>query len=308
MNTQWMKALTVVALTGCVQTSKPDIEPMAEGDGGGAETSVGGEGGSSTGEDPGMTSAPGTTVGSGGESSSSGGGDDDGCHFICTPDTPPGECDVWAQDCQEGQKCMPWANDGGSSWNSLKCVDVAQNAGQPGDECHVEGSGVSGIDDCALGAMCWNVNEEGLGTCVAFCGGTPASPVCEDPNASCVIANDGVLTLCLPTCDPLLQDCDPGQACYPVDDGFACGPDASGEMGGFGDPCEFLNVCDPGLFCANAAAVPGCAGSNGCCTNFCEFSQGNAQCTGQGQECVQWYDAAAAPPGLEDVGACLIPE
>ena len=42
--------------------------------------------------------------------------------------------------------------------------------------------------------------------------------------------------------------------CYPrgINEVFTCVPDASGEMGVYGDPCEYINVCDPGLFCASA--------------------------------------------------------
>jgi len=207
---------------------------------------------------------------------------------------------------------MPWANDGGSSWNATRCSPLDPAPAQAGDECTVEGSGVSGIDNCDISTMCWNVDPEtNMGTCVAFCMGSEANPVCEDPNTSCVIANEGVLILCLPNCDPLLQDCGDGQACYPINDGFACAPDASGEMGLFADPCEFINVCDPGLFCANADAVPNCAGSQGCCSSFCDTSDpmAGAMCPGAagGQDCVPWFDMGQAPPGFENVGACAIP-
>jgi hypothetical protein len=115
--------------------------------------------------------------------------------------------------------------------------------------------------------------------------------------------------LCLPACDPLLQDCAAGQACYGIQDVFTCVPDASGEMGVYGDPCEYINVCDPGLFCAGAEAVPNCAGSLGCCSEFCDLGsdQGDAQCSGAagGQTCVPWTENPS--PGLEDVGACVIP-
>jgi hypothetical protein len=206
---------------------------------------------------------------------------------------------------------MPWANDGGSSWNATRCSPLDPNPGQIGDPCTVEGSGVSGIDNCDIASMCWDVDPEtNMGTCDAFCSGSEANPVCEDPATSCVNANNGTLILCLPSCDPLLQDCPEGQACYNVNDTFACAPDASGETGVFGDACEFLNVCDPGLFCANPEAVPDCA-SGGCCSPFCDFSdpEASAACPGAagGQECVAWYEEGQAPPGLEDVGACALP-
>jgi len=222
------------------------------------------------------------------------------------------ECDVWAQDCMEGEKCMPWANDGGNAWNATRCSPVDPNPAQVGDPCTVEGSGVSGIDNCAISSMCWNVDPEtNMGTCVAFCSGSEANPVCEDPGTSCSILNEGTLILCLPNCDPLLQDCQEGEGCYVTNDTFSCVPDAGGEMGAFGEGCEFLNVCDPGLFCANPDGVPDCAGSIGCCSSFCDTSdpEAGANCPGAagGQDCVSFYEEGQAPPGYEDVGVCLIP-
>jgi hypothetical protein len=230
-------------------------------------------------------------------------------------DTPPDilDCNVWTQDCLEGEKCMPWDSFGGSSWNATRCTPLAPNPGQPGDECTVEGGGVSGVDDCDMASMCWQVDPEtNIGTCVPFCNGTELSPSCDDPGTTCSIFNAGVLILCLPKCDPLGQDCSDGQGCYASSDGFVCIPDASGPDGGsYGDPCEYVNVCNPGLFCAAAAAVPGCQGSQGCCSEFCDLSSPDAAAVcsgvGGGQECVAWYEDGQVPPGYDDVGACAIP-
>jgi len=255
----------------------------------------------------------GTTAGEEGPDPSDSSGNASG-NFIQDPDgnSINNECDIWAQDCPEGEKCMPWANDGGSSWNATRCSPLDPNPSQPGDPCTVEGSGVSGIDNCALSSMCWDVNPEtNEGTCVVFCSGSEANPVCEDPTTQCVIANEGVLILCLPNCDPLIQDCPEGQACYPATDTFVCGPDAGGEAGAYGDGCEFVNFCDPGLFCANPDVVPNCDGAAGCCSEYCDLSVADpdAACSGAagGQMCTPWYEEGQAPPGFEDVGACAIP-
>jgi hypothetical protein len=206
---------------------------------------------------------------------------------------------------------MPWANDGGSSWNATKCTPVDENPGQVGDGCTVEGSGVSGIDTCDVAMMCYYVDPEtNMGTCVAFCGGSMDNPIC-DPGFVCTIVNDGVLILCRPECDPILQDCEiPNTACLPANgtDEFTCIIDASGDLGMAGDPCEFINACDPGLFCADATVVPNCQAA-GCCSEFCDLTvpDPNTQCTQAGQECIPWHEAGMAPPGLEHVGACAIP-
>ncbi len=231
-----------------------------------------------------------------------------GMSFITEPDGGgiAVECDVWTDDCPDGQKCMPWANDGGSSWNATRCSPIDASPGQPGDACTVEGSGVSGVDTCDSRSMCYYVDPDtSEGICIGFCDGSPQAPTC-DANFICTIVNDGVLTLCRPECDPLLQNCDGTAACLPANgsDGFTCIIDASGEGGGFGDPCEFINACDPGLFCANAEVVPDCGGT-GCCSSFCDMSE--PDCPDASQECVAWFEEGATPPGLEDVGACAIP-
>ena len=239
----------------------------------------------------------------------------DGCPFICPDDVPTGttfECDQWAQDCPPGQKCMPWANDGGNVWNALRCAPIADDPRAVGESCTVEGSGVSGIDDCELRAMCWDVDPEtNEGTCSAMCIGSEAYPVCLDPTTQCSINGDGVITLCFPSCDPLLQDCDDGEGCYPVNAGFACTADASqGRMGSYGGSCEFTNACAAGLFCDDLGGVPDCAGSQGCCNRFCDLSVADPDATcpdaAQGQTCVAWFQPGQAPPGLQYAGRCAV--
>ena len=264
--------------------------------------------------DPGTTTEPTPMGSSSGGMMESSGGDDTGSVFIVPPDggNTTNECDIWAQDCPAGDKCMPWANDGGDSWNATRCSPIDDNPGQPGDTCTVEGSGVSGLDDCDIAAMCWDVDgETNMGLCVGFCEGTEDAPFCPNPDEGCSISNDGVLILCLAYCDPLLQDCVEGSACYPEENGFFCSPDASGpDLGAIGDPCEYINVCDPGGWCANAESVPGCAGSGGCCSGYCDVTDPNANdtCLPMGTECVPWYEPGTAPPGYEDVGVCVLPQ
>jgi len=221
------------------------------------------------------------------------------------------ECDIWIDDCPPGQKCMPWANDGGNSWNATKCTPIAEQPNGVGEPCTVEGSGVSGIDDCAARAMCWDVDPEtNEGTCIAFCNGSEAAPTCGDPCSSCTVWNEGVLILCLPICDPLVQDCSEGMACQAYEDTFVCSPDSGSELGAAGDQCEFYNVCDPGLFCGDAARVPGCLGAIGCCTPFCDALGAGDECAVFPEtECIPWFDEGEAPPCFStEIGGCLLPE
>jgi hypothetical protein len=221
------------------------------------------------------------------------------------------ECDPFGQDCRVGEKCVPWANDGGDSWNATKCVPIDRDPVGLGEACTVVGSWQSGIDDCAAGSMCWDVDDvTQMGYCVSFCTGTAADPMCEDEALSCLYANGGVIAACVPVCNPLSQDCLEGQGCYPFDVRFLCMPDASDVAGAFGDPCDSYNDCDIGLFCAYPTAVPACQGARGCCSEFCDLALMNdAQCAGfaNGQACVSWYGETEVPMGYENVGACLVP-
>jgi hypothetical protein len=229
--------------------------------------------------------------------------------FIIKPDGIVGtiECDVFKQDCDPGQKCTFWIEGGGGVWNATKCVNITGD-GAPGDPCTAPGGGGTGIDDCALGSLCWDVDEDNHGICIALCTGTPDAPVCPS-NSTCSITSEGVLNLCIPDCDPLIQDCAGDDLCIPSNGEFLCVLDASGEMGVVNDPCEFPNACDKGLVClppsdASSACDPR---ASGCCQPFCELP--DSPCPNPDQQCLPWYDPMMEiPPGYEDVGICSIPE
>lgn len=231
-----------------------------------------------------------------------------------TGEEPPGnaECDVWTQDCQEGEKCVPWADDGGNSWNATRCVSVMGD-GQPGDTCMLFGGEITGLDDCALGSICMRLDDgTDSGTCVPQCTGTAEAPLCAADDRMCIISNEGVLTLCMEECDPTIFECPEGLGCYPFGTGgeFICWPDFSGDLGTYGDECYYGNSCDPGHLCVGAANVPGCE-SDYCCSEVCDTTgpDPDATCMGQagGQMCEPFYSRGEAPPGLEHVGLCLLP-
>jgi hypothetical protein len=302
----------VLGLVGCVGPSPiPTYPEQGSSDSGSGSSSSATSGpirtSGSSGSSTGTADATGTTASP----------EPTGVVFLLEPDGGGGalECDLFAQDCPPGEKCAIWANDGGNAWNATKCVPIVDDPAGVGEPCHVERSGTSGIDDCDLGSMCWDVEPVTLeGVCTPLCVGDESNPYCEDPNRYCPVTGDGALLLCLLRCNPLLQDCNEAQACYPVGDEWICAPDASGELGAYGDPCEYTNVCDPGLICLVAGAVPpgeACEGSVGCCTEVCDITDpaGDLQCMGAagGQTCQPWYEDGAAPSGYEHVGACVLP-
>ena len=77
------------------------------------------------------------------------------------------------------------------------------------------------------------------------------------PKLAIAAGKDPARAVWLGVCNPLdPMACEDGTGCYAVGDLFHCAPDASADGGAPGDPCEFINACDPGSFCGNAAGVP----------------------------------------------------
>lgn len=219
------------------------------------------------------------------------------------------ECDVWLQDCPRGEKCVPWASDGGNTWNATRCSPVATDPVGVGEPCTLEGSPYSGIDDCAAGSLCWNTPADSLmGECVAQCGGSEVAPECGD-GLGCLVSNGGVLSVCTATCDPLAPNCSDGMVCAPSGLALLCVPLADAPGGQHGDACVSINECAPGLFCAYSDNVAGCD-ADGCCTEFCDLtlpSQGQCSAFADGESCTPFFERGAVPPGGEDLGACTLP-
>ncbi len=223
------------------------------------------------------------------------------------------ECSVTAQDCPRGEKCMPWANDGGNAWNASRCSPIDPMPVPPGGECEVEGSGVSGIDDCALGSMCWGVDPRTLqGTCVELCDPRrEPSTVCSAPT-ECMSLNEGYVPVCLLPCDPLQSDACPVDAeCRHVadDGGFYCLPSVGGQVLGSSQHCDDT-TCTPTQLCIDSVALGTCEADR-CCTELCDASvpEGNALCAAvdPALACISFYEVGTAPAGLEHVGACILP-
>jgi hypothetical protein len=212
------------------------------------------------------------------------------------------ECDPFEQDCPDGEKCVPYSSSGGN-WDANKCVPVLGN-GQAGDPC-VYGGVVEATDDCDANTHCWDVMDvDGMdvGVCTPFCMGSADDPICP-PDTSCLIANDGSITLCIATCDPVLQDCGVGLGCYWTDSEFFCIFTIQDTP--LGEPCGFINDCTAGLTCLPAEALPNCESST-CCASWCSVSE-MAPCPLMGTECVPFFEDGIGPPEYGDVGVCVLP-
>ena len=195
-----------VMASGCGPKA-PDLETIdtTSGSSAGPATSVGDTGTpATTGVAPTSTTTigPCVTAGCTTDASSS----STGCTFLgCDSDTGISmSCDTFAQDCPDGQKCAPVITEMGAAWNETRCVPVTGDR-QPGDTCSAE-SVADGLDDCAKGAMCWDVDDMGNGLCAGLCSGSARAPFCSNM-APCTIVSDGRIGvfLCLPVCSPLIR-------------------------------------------------------------------------------------------------------
>jgi hypothetical protein len=158
--------------------------------------------------------------------------------------------------------------------------------------------------------MCFGVDPDTLqGTCVAMCQGTWNNPECP-ADTECMIANNGVLDLCLPTCDPLADDCAADQTCRPHAYGegtFFCVP--VGTAGYIDDGCRNVGGCDLGQLCIPADMHPDCTEPGGCCSNWCDLADpvtADAQCAMQlfGSVCVPYLVEGETLPGHPTLGHC----
>lgn len=228
-----------------------------------------------------------------------------GCTFTCPPPPPSTtgggfSCTLVDQNCPEGEKCMPWANDGGMEWNSIRCSPIDDNPGQPGDPCTVEGSQYSGIDDCDIGLMCFGVDPKtNEGYCVSLCPGGGDSQ-CQSMRECQIQPGDLGLPVCVPSCDPTAPDCDEGEGCFPGGSSFTCQPAAKMRLP-IGSPCDDPSVCAAGAMCAFAGLDCGQAPGEGCCAEVCDTGE-PAPCP-MGQACLPWFGGAGAPQWAH-VGYC----
>jgi hypothetical protein len=212
------------------------------------------------------------------------------------------ECDPFAQDCAEGDKCVAYSSTGGI-WDANKCVPILGD-GLPGEPCMYGGT-VEATDDCGPDSYCFNVMDvegQAIGVCASFCSNTADEPICA-PDTGCYIAHEGSVNLCLSTCNPVVQDCGPGLGCFWGDANFHCL--VTTQDSPLGEPCGFHNDCAAGLGCLTAEVLPSCDGAS-CCASFCSVMEG-AACSQMGTECSAFFEEGMAPPGYEDVGVCIVP-
>lgn len=281
---------------------------MTGGSSGGGVDGAPTTGGSSGGGVVTTGTGPGSSGGSSGDAtgiSTGSGSSGEGLTFL-VGDSADDECNLGDQACPSGQKCT-FYSDSGSWYTGMKCVPVMEDPVGLDEPCFVADHPLSGLDNCESGAMCFDYYEGHPGTCSPICT-SEAWPQACPPGYVVAYARD-VVCLCLPACDPLVQDCvNPEDECVEVfGHGFYCVFDASGEGGQLHDPCDGMNGCDPGLACTWSGSAVECDPRVwGCCEPYCDLTQPNT-CPGQGQVCNPVYSPEYAPAGYEHIGICAVP-
>jgi hypothetical protein len=220
-----------------------------------------------------------------------------------------GSCDVWQQDCPEGEKCVPSPREGENAWSEARCAPLFEEVLEAGDSCITlpwPSIDTEAIDNCVEGTLCWS--HENRFTvlpyaCIPQCSGGPEEPQCP-PGQACNV-RDGQLALCERIrCDPTYPWCLDGRSCVfdGVDD-FRCVPGPAVDGTGF-SPCEMPTDCAPGQLCAAAELAPGfCqADSASCCLPVCDLDF--PACNAEPLVCVPFFAAGTAPPEHANVGVC----
>lgn len=215
------------------------------------------------------------------------------------------ECFVRGDACPLDQKCMPISPDGYENPTNLACRPVVEEPDGPYEACSVLGEQGSGLDTCERHSYCRD------GKCVPMCRGYHETGACLSTEARCSANSNGAMQLCEIVCHPILQNCDAGQGCYPVDSAFQCAPVASERgAGNSGEDCGFINACNSGLACVNPDVRSDCsAEAGGCCTELCDVAAPDCS---PGLACVHWYEPfpmfpTNLPRHLENVGVCVDP-
>ena len=165
------------------------------------------------------------------------------------------DCDPFAQTgCDPGLKCARVLDDRTANEGHIQCVvdgDVDH-----GDACY-EPMVAGEYDDCKSGLYCY------ASECRALCE-TTGEP-CAD--GTCAPFEYLPFDVCLPTCDPLAQDCPDtaggsAQGCYLTSLGPACARVFGGDGVPAGGACTYVNDCEPGA---------GCLDTPGTCRTYCDI-------------------------------------
>lgn len=227
--------------------------------------------------------------------------------FACPPEPFEKQCDLAAQDCPAGFRCVPFTTHEVEYLSDATiCTPVVEPAVDHLDPCQADTRGCT--DDCGQGDYCYpNVGDYG-GLCLGFCGNDGDDAGCN-AGELCLSCTKCTIGTCIPGCDPLVGECPEGAptCTFALGSGFGCVPRGEG-IAGLGEQCQGYDWCAPGLHCVNEGDVDGCDGLGACCTELCDLIDDDPGCSNPAHACITLFWPGPAPAGQEHVGVCALPE
>lgn len=210
---------------------------------------------------------------------------------------PTFNCDPQADmPCPDGQKCTVLSSGGPPIY---ECVtDDAEHL--PYDPCTP--APASGQDGCPSGHVCMTPSPDSpTGQCLPLC---KSDSGCDA--GLCVAPPSSQISVCAAICDPLAPFCPDLQDCQRVrKSNFVCQYPLADDNGTTAEACNGAldSGCAEGFVCETGGVVPGCSQTN-CCTSLCDLSDADP-C----EPPMICGDLDLDPqPGLENVGACYVPQ
>jgi hypothetical protein len=197
--------------------------------------------------------------------------------------------------CPEGQKCT-----------------VIESGGVPVYDCVPDDTGLlpfepctpapmTGQDQCPDNHVCLAPSPDSqMGLCLQLC---TNDDDCD--SALCIAPPDSLIPVCAAICDPLTPLCPGDQDCQRVrQTNFVCQYPRPTDIGITADPCDIVDDagCAEGFVCETGGIIPECAGPS-CCTALCDMT--DPVCP---SPTVCGPLELDPQPGLENVGACYVPQ
>ncbi len=198
--------------------------------------------------------------------------------------------------CPEGQKCTVLTSTGTPIYDCVPDDGILL----PFDPCTPAPG--TGQDQCPAGHVCITDSPGSpSGLCLQLCGAD------EDCDAAlCSAPPEVQIPVCAAICDPLAPLCPGLLVCQRVrQSNFVCQYAREGDQGSTGDPCDIVDDsgCAEGYVCETGGVIPGCANPS-CCTALCDLADA--------EMCEAPMICGELPldpqPGLENVGACYVPQ
>jgi hypothetical protein len=234
-----------------------------------------------------------------GDSTENGDGDGDPGDGDGDADTgsPVFNCDPSEEmSCPDGQKCTVLISGGAPVYDC-----VPDDTGLlPFEPCTP--APMTGQDQCPDNHVCLAESPDSqMGLCLQLCSNDD-----DCDSALCGAPPDSLIPVCAAICDPLAPLCAGEQECQRVrQSNFVCQYPRPTDTGITADACNIVEDagCAEGFVCETGGIIPECAGPS-CCTSLCDVSEPSA--------CPSPTTCGALPldpqPGLENVGACYVPQ